>query len=55
MIGLRTALILYMSLVVASFLTLKGPPRYFALLVVLLLVAKSVLHFYRQQDNERDS
>ena len=46
-IGLRTALILYALLVVASFATLKGTALFIALVIVLGLAAKSYVHHLR--------
>ncbi|MBV8073246.1 MAG: hypothetical protein JO270_25340 [Acidobacteriaceae bacterium] len=46
-IGLRTALILYAVLIVASFATLKGAALVIALLIVGALAAKTVVHFFR--------
>jgi hypothetical protein len=48
-ISLRTALLLYAALVVLAFVTLTGNARIFALLIVGALVAKSVLHYYRDR------
>lgn len=48
-IGLRTALMLYAVLVVLAFLTLKGTARTLTLLIVGALVAKTVIHFYRDR------
>lgn len=49
MIGLRTALILYAVLVMIAFLTLKGAARTVTLLIVGALVAKSIVHYYRDR------
>ncbi len=46
-IGLRTALILYGLLVLASFATLKGTALVIALIIVLGLAAKSYVHHLR--------
>jgi hypothetical protein len=48
-IGLRTALLLYAALVVFAFLTLTGSARIIALLIVGALVAKSIIHYYRDR------
>jgi hypothetical protein len=48
-IGLRTALVLYTVLVVLAFLTLKGAARTVTLLIVGALIAKTVIHFYRDR------
>lgn len=48
-IGLRTALILYAVLGVLAVLTLKGAARTLTLLIVGALVAKTVIHFYRDR------
>jgi hypothetical protein len=48
-IGLRTALILYAVLVMIAFLTLKGAARTLTLLIVGALVAKSIVHHYRDR------
>jgi hypothetical protein len=48
-IGLRTALLLYGVLVLFAFLTLKGSARMLTLLIVGALVAKSVIHYYRDR------
>ena len=48
-IGLRTALILYAVLVVVALLTLKGAARTLTLLIVGALVAKSIVHYYRDR------
>jgi hypothetical protein len=49
MIGIRTALALYAGLTAACFLMLKGSARYLALLIVLGLAAKSVVHYFRRR------
>jgi len=49
MIGIRTALALYAALIAACFLTLKGASRYLALLIVVGLAAKSVVHYFRSR------
>lgn len=46
-IGLRTALILYVLLIVAAVATLKGTALAVAVLIVLALAAKSYLHHVR--------
>ena len=48
-IGLRTALIFYAVLVVVALLTLKGAARTLTLLIVGALVAKSIVHYYRDR------
>jgi hypothetical protein len=48
-IGLRTALLLYAVLVLVAILTLKGTARTLTLLVVGALVAKSIIHYYRDR------
>jgi hypothetical protein len=48
-IGLRTALLLYGVLVLFAFLTLKGSARMLTLLIVGALIAKSVVHYYRDR------
>lgn len=48
-IGLRTALLLYAVLVVLAFLTLRGTARTLTLLIVGALVAKSIIHHYRDR------
>jgi hypothetical protein len=48
-IGLRTALFLYAVLVVVALLTLKGAARTLTLLIVGALVAKSIVHYYRDR------
>ena len=47
--GLRTALFLYAVLVVVALLTLKGAARTLTLLIVGALVAKSIVHYYRDR------
>lgn len=47
MIGIRTALLLYALLVLASVLTLKGTPLALALIIVIALAVKSYLHHLR--------
>lgn len=49
MIGIKTALALYAVLAALCFLTLKGPPRYLALIIVGGLAAKSVVHYFRSR------
>jgi len=49
LIGLRTAIILYALLVVASFVMLKGMPRIIALVIVLGLAVKTYLHYLRSR------
>jgi len=48
-IGLRTALLLYGVLVIVAFLTLKGAARTLTLIIVGALVAKSIVHYYRER------
>lgn len=48
-ISLRTALLLYAVLVILAFLTLKGTALTLTLLIVGALVAKSILHYYRDR------
>ncbi len=47
MIGLRTALILYALLVTAACFALKGVALAIAIIVVLALAAKSLVHHLR--------
>ncbi|MBV9500130.1 MAG: hypothetical protein JO138_12220 [Acidobacteriaceae bacterium] len=47
MIGLRTALILYALLVTAAYFTLKGVALAIAVVIVLALAAKSIVHHLR--------
>jgi hypothetical protein len=47
LIGLRTAMILYAILVIASFATLKGIALAIALIVVFALAVKSYVHYLR--------
>lgn len=49
LISLRTALLLYGVLVILAFLTLKGAARTLTLLIVGALVAKSIVHYYRDR------
>jgi hypothetical protein len=49
MIGIRTALVLYGLLVVASILTLKGIALALALIIVLGLAVKSYVHHLRSR------
>jgi hypothetical protein len=48
-ISLRTALILYVLLIVFAVWTLKGTALVFALLIVGALAVKSVLHYFRER------
>jgi hypothetical protein len=48
-ISLRTALLLYGVLVILAFLTLKGAARTLTLVIVGALVAKSIVHYYRDR------
>lgn len=47
LIGIRTAMLLYAFLVLASVLTLKGPALALALIIVLGLAVKSYVHHLR--------
>ncbi len=49
MIGIRTALILYALLVIASLVTLKGTPLALALIIVIALAVKSYVHHLRSR------
>ena len=49
LIGIRTAMLLYVLLVLASVATLKGAPLALALIIVLGLAAKSYIHHLRSQ------
>lgn len=49
MIGIRTAMVLYGLLVVASFAKLKGTALIVALIIVLGLAAKSYIHHLRSR------
>lgn len=49
MIGIRTALILFALLGVASFVFLTGLGRYFCLIIVAGLAAKAIVHHYRKR------
>jgi hypothetical protein len=48
-IGLRTALILYALLIVFAFISLKGTALAIAVLIVILLAAKSFVHHLRRR------
>jgi hypothetical protein len=48
-IGVRTAMVLYASLVVAAFVTLKGTALYIALIIVLGIAVKTYLHHLRSR------
>jgi hypothetical protein len=48
-IGFRTALILYAVLAIAAFASLKGAFLALALIIILGLAAKSVIHYYRER------
>jgi len=48
-IGLRTALILYAILAVLAFATLKSTARTLTLLIVGALLAKTIIHYYRDR------
>ena len=54
-IGLRTALILYALLIVFAVFTLKGTALILALLIVGALAVKSVLHYFRERMEDRES
>ncbi len=49
MIGIRTALILYAVLVVIALATMKGAALYLAVIIVLGLTAKSIVHHLRSK------
>ena len=49
MIGLRTALILFALLALASWFALTGLARAFCLLIIGGLAAKAVVHYYRKR------
>ena len=49
MISIRTAMLLYALLVLASVLTLKGTPLALALIIVLGLALKSYVHHLRSR------
>ncbi len=49
LIGIRTAMLLYALLVIASFLALKGTALALALIIVLGLAAKSYVHHLRSR------
>lgn len=49
LIGPKTALILYVVLVVAAVLSLTGKPRILALIIVGGLAAKSYLHYWKER------
>jgi|GEM_PF-2554434 len=49
LIGIRTAIVLYALLAVASFATLKGTALAIALVIVLGLALKSYLHHLRSR------
>jgi hypothetical protein len=48
-IGLRTALVLYAVLVILAFVVVKGAARTLILLIVGALVAKTIIHYYRDR------
>ncbi|MBV8834394.1 MAG: hypothetical protein JO217_00415 [Acidobacteriaceae bacterium] len=48
-IGFRTALILYAVLAIAALASLKGTFLALALIIILGLAAKSVIHHYRER------
>jgi hypothetical protein len=49
MIGFRTAMILFGVLAAVAFTTLKGAALWFALLIVLGLAAKALVHHLRSR------
>jgi hypothetical protein len=49
LVGPKTAILLYAVLILASFLTLKGTPLYLALLIVVGVAVKSLLHYLRNR------
>jgi hypothetical protein len=49
MIGVKTATALYVLLLVASFITLKGKALGLALIIVLGLAFKSYLHYWKEK------
>jgi hypothetical protein len=48
-IGIRTAMVLYLLLLVAAFATLKGTALYIALIIVLGIAVKTYLHHLRSR------
>lgn len=48
-ISFRTALLLYAVLVLVSLATLKGNVRLLALVIIGGLLAKSIVHYYRER------
>lgn len=52
-IGLRTAIALFVALAAVAIATLKGAALWFALLIIAALAAKSVLHHFRTRIEER--
>ncbi len=49
LVGPKTAILLYVLLVLASFLTLRGTPLYLALVIVVGLAVKSFVHYLRSR------
>lgn len=49
MIGIRTAMILFAALTVLAFATLKGAALWIALLIVLALAVKALVHHLRSR------
>lgn len=49
LLGLRTGLVLYGILILASFLLLRGTGRIFCLLIVGALLVKSVIYYLRSR------
>jgi len=48
-IGIRTAMLLYVLLIVGAFAILKGTALYIALVIVLGIAAKTYLHHLRSR------
>jgi hypothetical protein len=48
-IGIRTAMLLYVLLIVGAFATLKGTALYIALVIVLGIAGKTYLHHLRSR------
>ena len=48
-IGITTAMILFVLLAALAFATLKGPALYIALLIVLALAVKAYVHHLRSR------
>jgi hypothetical protein len=49
MIGIKTAIVLFVLLALAAFATLKGPSLYITLLIVLALAVKAYVHHLRSR------